>query len=167
MLRPPIEDDLDGWARLMADEESSMFIGGPMPRASAWRSMAAMAGSWHLKGFGMFSVIEKASGAWVGRLGPWQPEGWPGTEIGWGLLREAWGKGYASEGALRTMAWAFEELRWTDVIHCIGPKNNASAAVAARLRSRKRGEGKLPPPFEASRVDIWGQSAGEWRLNWS
>ena len=41
--------------------------------------------------------VEKATGRWVGRLGPWQPEGWPGTEVGWGLAREAWGKGYATE----------------------------------------------------------------------
>ena len=28
-LRPPLEQDLDGCARLMADEESSRFFGGP------------------------------------------------------------------------------------------------------------------------------------------
>ena len=34
----------------------------------------------------MFSVIEKDSGRWIGRIGPWQPEGWPGTEVGWSLV---------------------------------------------------------------------------------
>jgi hypothetical protein len=38
-----------------------------------------MAGAWAMQGFAMLSVIEKATGRWVGRAGPWQPEGWPGT----------------------------------------------------------------------------------------
>jgi RimJ/RimL family protein N-acetyltransferase len=62
ILRPPREEDLDGWAALMGDEESARHIGGPMSRSAAWRTMSAMAGSWVLKGFGMFSVIEKDSG---------------------------------------------------------------------------------------------------------
>ena len=62
ILRPPIEEDLDGWAAFTADEEAVRYLGGPQPRETAWRFMAAMAGSWALKGFGMFSVVEKESG---------------------------------------------------------------------------------------------------------
>ena len=34
----------------------------------------------------MFSVFEKDSGRWIGRLGPWEPHGWPGKEVGWGIV---------------------------------------------------------------------------------
>lgn len=47
----------------------------------------------------MFSVIEKKTARWIGRLGPWQPEGWPGSEVGWDLHPDAWGQGYAVAGA--------------------------------------------------------------------
>ena len=163
ILRPPAESDLDGWAVLMGDEESARFIGGVQPRAAAWRGLAAMTGSWALKGFGMFSVIEKQSGRWVGRLGPWQPEGWPGTEVGWGLVREAWGQGYATEGSGAAIDWAFDVLGWDEVIHCIDPANQGSIAVAQRLGSTNRGPGRLPAPFEQLPVDIWGQTKAEWR----
>jgi RimJ/RimL family protein N-acetyltransferase len=163
LLRPPIEADLEGWASLMADPEASRFIGGPIPRATAWRGMATMAGSWALKGFGMFSVIEKESGKWIGRLGPWEPEDWPAQEVGWGLLRSAWGKGYATEGAARAMDFAFDELGWEDVIHCIAPDNAGSIAVAERLGSKNRGPGRMAPPFETMIVDIWGQTRVEWK----
>ena len=163
ILRPPQEADLDGWAAFMADEESARFVGGVQPREVAWRFMATMTGSWALKGFGMFSVIEKASGRWVGRLGPWQPEGWPGTEVGWGILREHWGRGYATEGAAAAMDWAFEMLGWDDVIHCIDPANAGSIAVAERLGSTNRGPGRMAPPFDEHPVDIWGQTREEWR----
>lgn len=111
----------------------------------------------------MFSVIEKASGRWVGRVGPWRPEGWPGTEVGWGLLRSAWGQGYATEAAAVGIDWAFERLGWTEVIHCIAPENLSSAAVARRLGSINRGPGRLPAPFDTAEIDLWGQTRAQWR----
>jgi RimJ/RimL family protein N-acetyltransferase len=162
LLRPLRIEDFGAWASLLADAEASHFIGGPLPRALAWRAFMVMAGAWHLQGFAMFSVIEKATGRWIGRLGPWFPEGWPGTEVGWGLVRDCWGRGYATEGAAATMDWAFTELGWTEVIHSIAPDNYASQAVARKLGSRKRGAGQLPPPFEDSPVEIWGQTRAEW-----
>ncbi|WP_141618967.1 GNAT family N-acetyltransferase [Myxococcus sp. AB036A] len=163
ILRPPRTEDLDGFAALSADPESARFIGGVQPRTMAWRNLCVLAGSWSLQGFAMFSVLEKSTGAWVGRAGPWQPEGWPGTEIGWGLLREYWGRGYATEATAATMDWAFDNLGWTDVIHCIAPENTPSQQVALRLGSRVLGEAHLPPPLDTIRVDRWGQSRDEWR----
>jgi len=162
LLRPTAAEDLDGWAELMGDEETARFIGGVQARAAAWRGMMAMAGSWALKGFAMFSVIERESGRWIGRIGPWQPEGWPGTEVGWGLVRSACGKGYAFEAAVASIDWAFDQLGWDDVIHCIDPDNAPSIALAKRLGSANRGAGKLPPPFEHYPVDVWGQSKEQW-----
>jgi RimJ/RimL family protein N-acetyltransferase len=163
ILRVPRLEDLEAWAAMMADEESAKFIGGVTAPAVTWRAMMSMIGSWHAMGFAMFSVIEKSSGRWVGRLGPWQPLGWPGTEVGWAIARECWGRGYAPEGAAAATDWAFANLGWTDVIHSIDPGNVASQAVARKLGSRNRGPGKLPPPFHEASVDIWGQSREEWR----
>jgi RimJ/RimL family protein N-acetyltransferase len=163
VLRPPRLEDLDGWAALAADAEAARFIGGVQPRYGAWRSLVAMAGSWSLMGYAMFSVIEKASGAWIGRVGPWQPEGWPGPEVGWGILRSAWGKGLALEAATATMDFAFDRLGWDRVVHVIHPDNARSQALAARLGSRLIGPVRLPPPFEAEPVQLWGQDRAAWR----
>jgi RimJ/RimL family protein N-acetyltransferase len=163
LLRVPRLDDFEPWVAMMADEETARFIGGVAPREITWRALMTMIGSWHATGFAMFSVIEKSSGTWVGRLGPWQPEGWPGTEVGWAISREHWGKGYAPEGAAAATDWAFDNLGWSDVIHSIDPDNLASQQVARKLGSINRGRGKLPPPFQESVVDIWGQSREDWR----
>lgn len=116
-----------------------------------------------IQGFSMFSVIEKASGQWIGRLGPWYPDGWPGTEVGWGLTRSAWGKGYAQEGSIAAIDWAFDQLCWSEVIHSIHPDNHASQALAKRLGSTLRGPGTLPAPFEDAPIEIWGQTREQWR----
>lgn len=163
ILRPPRAGDLDAWSAMMLDEGCARFIGGVMPRAVVWRQIMSMIGSWHALGFAMFSVIEKESGRWIGRLGPWQPEGWPGPEIGWAIVRDRWGRGYAVEGATAATDWAFDTLGWNDVIHSIAPENVASQRVAAKLGSRNLGPGTLPPPFAEARVDLWGQSRAEWR----
>ena len=163
ILRPPRLEDLDGWTEMMVDEETTKFIGGTAARAVCWRQLMTMIGSWQAHGFAMFSVIEKSSGRWVGRLGPWQPEGWPGTEVGWAIMRDCWGRGYAVEGSIAAADWAFDTLGWTDMIHSIHPDNIASVRVAEKLGSRNRGRGHLPPPFEEAVVEIWGQSRDEWR----
>lgn len=147
----------------MADEATTRFIGGTAPREVCWRQLMTMVGSWHALGFAMFSVYEKSSGRWVGRVGPWQPEGWPGTEVGWAIARDCWGRGYAVEAAIASTNWAFDTLGWTDVIHSIAPDNVASQRVAEKLGSRNRGPGQLPPPFVDARVDLWGQTRDEWR----
>ena len=118
VLRPTAKEDLDGFATLIGDPESARFIGGVQSRSMAWRAMHAMAGSWALQGYAMFSVLERTTGRWVGRVGPWMPDGWPGTEVGWGVLREFWGRGYATEAAEAAVDWAFDHLGWTRVIHC-------------------------------------------------
>jgi RimJ/RimL family protein N-acetyltransferase len=163
LLRPPRLDDLDPLAEMMVDEEGARFIGGTSPRSVAWRALMTMIGSWHAHGFAMFSVIEKETGRWVGRLGPWMPEGWPGPEIGWAVVRDRWGRGYAVEGATATTNWAFDTLGWTRVIHSIAPQNRASQRVAEKLGSRLLGPGQLPAPFQNDSVDLWGQTREEWR----
>ena len=146
----------------MADD-ATRFIGGPQPRSTAWRGFMSMAGSWSMLGYGMFSVIEKSSGAWIGRIGPWVPDGWPGLEVGWGLVPAAQGKGYAVEAAAASIDWVFDHLGWTDVIHCIDPDNTPSQIVAQRLGSMNRGPGQMPAPFQDYPIDIWGQTREAWR----
>ena len=161
ILRAPQEADLDGFAAMMADEEAARHLGGVQPRSAVWRGMSTMAGSWLLKGFSMFSVIEKASGRWVGRIGPWSPEGWPGTEVGWGLLRSDWGKGYGAEAATASIDWAFDTLGWSEVIHTIAEGNINSKALAARIGSRYLRQGRLPAPWDIE-LEAWGQSKAAW-----
>lgn len=163
LLRPPILSDFEPWVAFQSDPESARFVGGVVPRAVCWRAFAAITGAWSLQGFSMFSVIERDSGRWVGRLGPWRPEGWPGDEVGWGIVRERWGRGYAQEGATAAMDWAFDTLGWTDIIHIIDPRNTPSQALARRLGSTLRGPVKLPEPFHEAIVEAWGQTRDQWR----
>jgi RimJ/RimL family protein N-acetyltransferase len=165
VLRVPRIGDFDRFAELLADEDAARHIGGHAPRAVAWRRFLQQPGAWLLQGFGMFSVTDRDSGLWLGQLGPWKPEGWPGNEIGYSFHPDAWGRGYATEAGVAAIDWALEHLGWGDFIHCIAPENMASKKVAARLGSTFLGPGRLPPPYEDLPSEVWGQTAAQWQDN--
>jgi RimJ/RimL family protein N-acetyltransferase len=72
----------------------------------------------------------------VGRAGLWQPEGWPGLEVGWVLGRRWWGHGFATEAARAALDHAFCSLDARRVISLIHPENGRSIRVAERLGER-------------------------------
>jgi len=163
VLRPPTQDDFPAFAAMMANADHVKFIGGALPEAMAWRQLATITGAWSLRGFSMFSVLERDTGLWVGRIGPWMPQGWPGTEVGWGLAPEAMGKGYGVEAATACMDWVVDHLGWTDIIHIIDPANKPSEALSARLGSTNLGPARMPEPMHELQVNAWGQTAQHWR----
>ncbi|MGH8216454.1 MAG: GNAT family N-acetyltransferase [Rhodanobacteraceae bacterium] len=162
ILRIPGREDFEAWAVLGEDEQAMRHLGGVQSRFASWNRLMSAIGSWHVLGFGTFSVIRRSDRKWIGRVGPLRPEGWPGTEIGWTLAREAWGNGYATEAAIAATDWAFANLGWSEIIHCIAPDNLASQAVARRLGSVKRGPGKLPAPYSEDPIDLWAQTREQW-----
>jgi RimJ/RimL family protein N-acetyltransferase len=134
-LRTFRDDDLDPYAAMVADPDVMRHIGDGkvVTRAEAWRQIAGILGHWQLRGYGLWAVEERASGVLLGRIGHYNPEGWPGFELGWMLGKAHWGKGYATEGARRALAFAFDELRQPRVISLIRPENTPSIRVAERL----------------------------------
>ncbi len=165
ILRPPGPEDFEAHAAFCADEHTMRFLGGVKGRAESWRILCNLAGAWHIRGFSMFSLIERSSGQWIGRAGPWQPEGWPGQEVGWGILPQYAGQGLAQEAAVAAMDYAFDVLGWDRVIHTINPENLASIRLAERLGSVNEGPTQMPPPFENARVDCYAQSKADWGKN--
>jgi RimJ/RimL family protein N-acetyltransferase len=143
-LRLFADSDLDAYAEMCGDAEVMRYLGGAvMSRAEAWRSLAMVVGHWSLRGFGLWAVEERATGAMVGRVGCWQPEGWPGLELAWTLRRAYWGMGYATEAARAALAVAFSDLKKDHVISMIHSENRASIRVAQRLRMRLEGRTEL------------------------
>jgi RimJ/RimL family protein N-acetyltransferase len=137
LLRQFRADDLDAYARICADPEVMRWVGGQtFSRAEAWRHMAYLLGHWHLRGYGLWAVEEKASGRLIGRIGLYQPEGWPGLEVGWLLERAAWGQGYATEGGHTALEHGFRTLSAERIVSVIHVQNKASMQVAERLGER-------------------------------
>lgn len=155
ILRMLRESDFDAYAEMCADPEVWRYIGDgkPLARPMAWRNLATMIGHWALRGYGIWAAEERASGAFVGRIGFFNPEGWPGFELGWMLRRSFWGRGYATEGARVALEFGFTQLQQPQVISLIHPDNAASIRVAKRLGERPDGS-----------VELFGQPALIYRM---
>ena len=155
ILRPHRPEDFEPFAAMMADPGVARFLtldSKPQPRGEAWRALAAVIGCWTLRGFGMWALEEKATGRYVGRAGPWQPEGWPGFEIGWGTVPEVQGRGYATEAAVAAVAWSHAHLGVDRILHIIHPENLASQAVARKLGAAV--DGQWDAPWKVT-CDLW------------
>ena len=138
-LRMLRESDFDAYAEMCADPEVMRYIGDgqTLVRPLAWRNLAMMVGHWSLRGYGLWAVEERSSGVLVGRIGFWNPEGWPGFELGWTCSAGPFGaKGYASEAVAAALAFAFTQLKQPHVISLIHPDNAASIRVAERQGER-------------------------------
>jgi RimJ/RimL family protein N-acetyltransferase len=146
---------------MCADPEVMRYVshGGILSREDAWDEMAALAGHWHLRGYGMWVVEERETGDFVGRVGLHYPEGWPDHEVAWALARPFWGKGYASEAARAALDEAFGRLGWPRVISLIDPANTRSIRLAARLGERFDGEELV----YGRRVKVYALLRSAWR----
>jgi ribosomal-protein-alanine N-acetyltransferase len=57
----------------------------------------------------------------------------PAIDVGWTLARDVWGHGYATEGAVAALDFAFDQLRLDEVVSHTTAFNERSQAVMRRL----------------------------------
>lgn len=117
------------------------YLGGKtFDRIQAWRHLAYLIGHWAFLGYGYYAVEEKATGNLVGRVGYTNHPGWPAFELGWTIIPEYQGRGYATEAARMLLKYAFDALGQPRVISLIHPDNAPSRRVAEKLGQKLEGE---------------------------
>ena len=126
--------DLDALHEILGDEANLRFSPAPWSRrrVAAWiaRNRAS-----HAKfGFGLWALILKETGEFVGECGlSWQPVGYsinPEQEIAWHIRAELWNRGLATEAASAVLARAREVPQPRRIIVLTSPDNLLAQAVA-------------------------------------
>jgi [ribosomal protein S5]-alanine N-acetyltransferase len=135
LLRQWRASDLDAYAEIIADPEVGRYLGdgSPVDRNGAWRQMAAYIGHLVLRGYSHWAVELLETGEFIGRAGPWMPEGWPALEIGWTISPRHQRRGYATEAARVAQRCSWENLHADRLVSLVRPGNEPSAAVARKL----------------------------------
>jgi RimJ/RimL family protein N-acetyltransferase len=138
VLRAFTPDDFEPFAQIVSDPEVVQYLddGAPISREECWRGMALFIGHWQLRGYGWWAVEDRRSRDFLGRIGLYNPEGWPGIEIGWLLRRDKWGAGLATEGATAALTFAFDVVGASHVISLIDARNTRSIRVAEKIGER-------------------------------
>jgi RimJ/RimL family protein N-acetyltransferase len=142
-LRPHGSDDLAACVALWSDPAVVRYtIGEPSPPQRTWIRILAYRGHWALLGYGYWAVEEKTSGRYVGELGfadfkrhivP-SIEGIP--ELGWALVPQFHGKGYATEALNAAVSWGDHQLAQRRTVCIIHRDNHRSFRVAEKLGYR-------------------------------
>jgi len=103
----------------------------------AVKNTGDMIRQWELRGYGQWSVIEKATGRVIGVVGFYHPQGqWPGVDLGWVVHRSRWGHGVATEAATAALAWVWTHTLIDRVVSLIAPDDLRSIRVATKIGER-------------------------------
>lgn len=134
-LRGFARQDVEDYFALVSDPDVVHYVGAglPLSREQAWQSLAYLVGHWQLLGFGLWAVEEKCSGKVIGRVGLYQPEGWPGLELGWMIAKSHWRQGFAYEAASQVLAWCQDRPGKQPLISLIHSENKPSIELAKKL----------------------------------
>lgn len=133
VLGSPEAGDFPVYRDFHADADASAFYGGPQDAAQAWRRLAQDIGHWALRGHGMWSLVERCSGAMVGGCGLVWPEGWPRHELTWWIVPAARRQGYALEASRAAIRTAYRDWGWPRVETHMDDANEAARRLALRL----------------------------------
>ena len=135
-LRSWREADRDAFAALNADPEVTWDLGGPLSRSESDAKFDRYVSTFDRCGFSRLA-IEDSHRQFLGYAGvmPSPPDHslGPHTEIGWRLVRSAWGYGYATEAASAALMDVFARVGLGEVLAYTSSDNARSQAVMARL----------------------------------
>jgi RimJ/RimL family protein N-acetyltransferase len=143
-LREFRADDADNLYRLDRDPRVMRYIGDGSvgTRSSVATTLARAASHYrHYPGTGIWPAADRASGDFVGWFCLKYVPKTVDIEVGYRLLPEAWGYGYATEGAGALVRYAFEVLGLYRLIGLTHPGNTASQRVLLKAGLRDAGWG--------------------------
>lgn len=137
------EEDLSDFAAMNADERVMEHFPATLTEEQSAASMLRMQEEYKKRGYTYFAVEERSSGLLIGFIGlfyqTFESPFNPAVDIGWRLQVDAWGKGYATEGAKRCLQYAFEHLSLDAVVACCTLSNTSSERVMQKIGMRKKG----------------------------
>lgn len=137
-LRAPDADDEPGYRRLLLSDEVGAWLRPPpltpYTDAEVTAKVRRDIEHWATYGFGPWSLLDRASGGYVGRGGlRWTTvAGCRAVELPWSLLPTRWGEGLATEAAAAALDWA-RALGLDEVVSFTLTTNSASERVMRKI----------------------------------
>jgi RimJ/RimL family protein N-acetyltransferase len=130
-----VPDDLDALAAILTDAETMRYYARPFTLEEAGHWISNNIERYERDGFGLWAVVLKECGDFVGDCGPVRRfvDGRDEVEIGWQVRRSRWRQGIASEAGAACRDYAFGPLGLDRVISLIRPENIPSRGVAEKI----------------------------------
>jgi RimJ/RimL family protein N-acetyltransferase len=148
------DEDLDLMAGLLGDPDVMAFYPRPKTRDEALGWIRWNQRNYDEHGHGLW-IVETHGGRFVGDCGlTWQPVGDGRVlEVGYHVVAEFQGRGYATEAAQACLELAVGPIGQSHVVAIINPANAASRRVAEKLGMRLEQETEV----HGRRVVVYGR----------
>jgi RimJ/RimL family protein N-acetyltransferase len=135
LLRQWTDEDLEPYAAMNADAEVMQFFPKRLTAAESKESLLRLRAGIEERGWGLWAV--EVDGAFAGFTGIAEPKFTahftPCVEIGWRFRREFWGRSIAYSAALAVEAFAFEHLKFPELVSFTAGTNSRSRRLMERL----------------------------------
>jgi RimJ/RimL family protein N-acetyltransferase len=136
-LRPFDESDVENITKMLADPETTRWIGGAKSATEAAASVARMRDSFHSRGWGTLAVESLEETTCIGYCGVRPLPYTNDVEIAYSLLKSHWGLGYATEASVACLNWAFDILPTDSVVATVYPGNVRCLSVLKKLSMKQ------------------------------
>jgi RimJ/RimL family protein N-acetyltransferase len=124
------------WDAEVVEKRQVTLTEPPGDIEQARRKTQTLITHWTTRGFGLWTVVEKATGQVIGCVGLQQWKDWPGIELAWVIHRSRWNQGFATEAALASLGWAWSETSIDHIISLINTHDERSMRVAQKVGER-------------------------------
>ena len=142
------KEDVEEFAKLNSDREVMEHFPEILSKKEVEEFIEKLQSHFATNGYTYYATEILATKEFIGMIGlafqEYKTNFTPATDIGWRLKRNAWGKGYATEGAKRCLEYAFKELGIKSIISVCTIKNNKSESVMKKIGMTKIGEFNHP-----------------------
>lgn len=128
--------DASDLGAFFSDDESMRYIQFKRDRDGVHEWLKLVQESYCVQGYGPWALVHKSSKQFLGYCGLYKQEDVDGrdeVELLYGILRQYWGEGYASEAAHAVLVYAKNDLGLNRCISLIAPENVASIKVAGKV----------------------------------
>ncbi len=126
--------DAGGLAKVLSDENSMRYYPHPFSEAEVRQWIERNIGRYREYGFGLWALIRKQDDLFIGDCGITLQniDGEILPEIGFHVIGECRGKGYATEAAIACREYAINTLKYRAVYSYTRAENSASRKVALK-----------------------------------
>ena len=149
-LRDWTDADIDAWAEMNADPRVMEFFVEAMPRDRSIEVAERLRANLRRNGYGWFVLERNDVPGFAGTIAiddiRWETPFEPRREIGWRLPVSSWGKGYATEGASAATRYAFDILKWPEIVAITSRLNARSMRVMEKIGMTRDMNGDFDHP---------------------
>jgi len=142
------EGDIEEFSKMNSDKKVMEYFPNTLSKKEVENLIEKLQKNYADHGFTYYATEILETKEFIGMIGlayqKYKSKFTPAIDIGWRLKRSSWGNGYATEGAMRCIEYAFNDLKINKIISVCTIANKKSENVMKKIGMTRQGEFNHP-----------------------